>query len=637
MSEFACPKCGGELEFAADSSARCERCGIDFPPIGGLAKLSLGADAAPDPPDPIDAAKLASIVDELDRGAPFKASLEKLLLALDDGEAEMLMLVLREGRGAWHVLSKISAGRALFVGSAFSGAIIPLASSGFEVTVLDRSSLRARFGAHRDRALAPGRTRSIVFRAGDDSPRAPFRDASFDLVVVDRAPNIALGELRRICRGELVLVADNRLGYKRSSGRRGDFRVPNPLEWARDVANPRDAERTLGGHRRALALGGFERPRAFALYPHSREFSHVVALDAPLPSLTIGPKERQNLIKIAAHRVGLFPIFTPSFALFAATKTLARSKPRIDDVLDELAAKLGEPRPELEQLIATRGNTAVLLTRPAHPNSDDPRGRWCLHVPLSPQQRAQIVRHHAVLARLTNEFPTVPAPQALFQGAIGGLFLTCERRLGGLTAPQLTGDLDAAAAMFADCAKLLAELVVRPAAPFERADFERLVRAKCELVASFAGVASASAAIRELANELERSLVGARLPLVLYHADLRSKHVQVDERGRVLGVLDWGSSEDCDLPLFDLLHLIVHERKQEAGLSAARAWRIALDRSELRDHERAALDGYCAKLGIDDGARRAIERLYPILVGAMAEKNWDYSRPRWVYRQFAIG
>jgi hypothetical protein len=31
-----------------------------------------------------------------------------------------------------------------------------------------------------------------------------------------------------------------------------------------------------------------------------------------------------------------------------------------------------------------------------------------------------------------------------------------------------------------------------------------------------------------------------------------------------------------------------------------------------------------------------VEALYPVLVGAMAERNWDYSRPRWVHTQFEL-
>ncbi|MCE9592931.1 MAG: methyltransferase domain-containing protein [Planctomycetes bacterium] len=632
--DLRCPRCGAELAFEGDALA-CGGCGARHPLIDGVADLR-GDRERPREPSPAAAAPLDDALARLGRGEPFKAALERLLLDLDDAAAERLMLLLREGRGAWHPLARARGGSVLLLANALSGAAVPLAAAGFDVTVVDPCVARARFGEHRNRALGRG-TRTLV--AGDVA-RLPFADASFDLVVQENGvPGAAnefahsLDECRRVARGEVVLIADNRLGYKRSAGRRGAFHVPSPAVWLRDVLAPRRGERTLGGYRALLARDGFARPRAFALYPHSREFAHVVALDDEWPKLSIGPKERRNRLKIVADRAGLFPLFTPSYALFASRAE--RERPRVERVLDELAQRVGEPRPRVEQWIATRGNTIVWLCA----TSDDvnaPSGRWCVHVPLSPQQREQVERHHATLAEFATRFPSVPVPEPLFVGEIDGLFLACERRLGGLTAPQLTGDHGAAARMFAETATHLARLVVAPATPLDRAGFDEVIGAKCELVARFAAVESTRRAIDALRGELERELVGVPLPRVRYHADLRSKHVQVDEHGGVVGFLDWGSSEPSGLPYFDLLHLITHERKQEAGLTAAAAWRIVLGGDGLRVHERTALANYAGALGLDRRITAGITRLYPILVGAMAEQNWDYSRPRWVHRQFGI-
>jgi aminoglycoside phosphotransferase (APT) family kinase protein len=123
---------------------------------------------------------------------------------------------------------------------------------------------------------------------------------------------------------------------------------------------------------------------------------------------------------------------------------------------------------------------------------------------------------------------------------------------------------------------------------------------------------------------------------VLYHADLRSKHVQVDRDGGVLGYLDWGTTEVDGLPLFDLLHLLIHERKQEHHISPGEAWRAVRDRRDLRDHEIEALDSYARTLHLDTRVVAAIDAIYPVLVAAMAEKNWDFSRPRWLHKQFGI-
>lgn len=646
-SDLRCPRCAGPLECEPASALVCARCSHRAPLADGVVVFaSDDRDVAP-----ANGAALTRALERLRAGTPFKAALEELLLALDDPGAERTMLLLREGRGAWHPLLDARGGKLLLCAHGFSGTAVPLAAAGFDVTVLEVSAPRAAFGEFRNRALdAPGAARSTRAVVCARESRLPFADAAFDVVVQEGGlPGEAnafghdLAECRRVAKGELVLIADNRFGYKRSAGRRGVFHVPSPAVWLRDALAPRHGERTLAGYRGLVARDGFAPPRAFALYPHSREFAHVVALDDEWPKLSIGPKERRNRLKIVADRAGLFPLLTPSYALVA--RRAESGRPRAERLLDELAARVGEPRPRVEQWVATRGNTIVWLCA-ANEDERDPRGRWCVHVPLSPQQREQIERHHATITTFRTRFPSVPVPEPLWLGALDGgatertdergVFLACERRVGGLTAPQLTGDHRAAARLFADCAEHLARLVIAPARPLDRAAFDALIGAKCELVARFCAVESTRKAIASLSAELERELLGVAMPRVWYHADLRSKHVQVGADGRVLAFLDWGSSEPEGLPYFDLLHLIAHERKQEAGLSAADAWRIVGDRRLLRAHELGALEAYAGALGLDPQLARAIVRLYPVLVGAMAERNWDYSRPRWVHRQFGL-
>jgi aminoglycoside phosphotransferase (APT) family kinase protein len=259
-----------------------------------------------------------------------------------------------------------------------------------------------------------------------------------------------------------------------------------------------------------------------------------------------------------------------------------------------------------------------------------------VHFPLSQQQHEQLQSHQSRLALLRARFGSVPVPQPLWIGVAQELQVACERRLGGLTAPQITGRHPIVERMFADVARDFSTLTMRAAREFDAADFERLVAARFELVMRHAGVPRTIEALAVLREEMRAALVGAHFPLVLQHADLRSKHVQVAPDGAVIGYLDWGSSELEDLPFFDVLHLVAHERKQAGGLSAAQAWRLVSERSELRDYERRTLDDYCARLASPERVRRAIEAMYPVLVAAMAERNWDFSRPRWLSRQFEI-
>jgi aminoglycoside phosphotransferase (APT) family kinase protein len=372
--------------------------------------------------------------------------------------------------------------------------------------------------------------------------------------------------------------------------------------------------------------------RAFALYPHALDFALVAGLDGSGPELYVGPKERENRLKMLGYRLGLLPLAAPSFALVAARS--AGVPARMERVLDELALRIGEPRPAIRQWIASRGNTSIVQTQAPGRGEDDPAGRWTLHVPHQPYQERQARRHFDRLASLSKAFPGFPVPEPLFAGRLQGLPVFCERRVCGLTAPQAVGRHDLLARTFADAAVQLARLVVAPAAPLDEQAFDELVGAKVDLVRRYAVVPSTLAALERMRAEARERLLGRRVPRVVYHADLRSKHVVIAGDGRVVGLLDWGSSEDADLPYFDLLHLILHERKQEAGWTAGAAWRLLPD--GLRPAERAALDDYAARVGIEPDVARALEALYPVLVAAMAEKNWDYSRPRWLHAGFGL-
>jgi len=597
----------------------------------------LRADPSLEPePAPLARGAFETALEAARRGATFRSALEELLLALDDEAADRLMQMLRESRGAWFPLLATQRGELLFLGNALSGSITPLASAGFRVTVLERNVERARFALLRAGAHTPGALRVVL---GGDTARLPFEDRSFDVVVQEDGLPPTSGhyahdfdEVLRVARGEVVLTADNRLAYKRSSGRRSDFHVPGPLEFARAALSPERGERTLGGYRSLFGRAGFARPRAFALYPHSRDFTHVVALDERLPTLTIGPMERKNRLKLAARSLGLFPMFTPSFVLLGSRDGVV-GPTRMARILAALAELTGEPVPVAEQFVGTRGNTLLVQTRSAQ---DAVRGSWTLHIPLCPKNVPQLELHMDSLALVRNRFPEVPVPEPLFHGRVEGLWLSCERRLPGWTAPQVVGDRVRIGRMQREVARHFARLVTRPRHTFTAEDFEAQVAARFRLVAEHAAVPSTVANLERLLDLARERLVGAELPLVLYHADLRSKHVQVDRNGAVLGYLDWGTTEPEGLPLFDLLHLIVHERKQERQISPGEAWRAVRDRRGLHDHEVEALESYARYVGISTDVARAIEAIYPVLVGAMAEKNWDYSRPRWLHRQFGV-
>jgi aminoglycoside phosphotransferase (APT) family kinase protein len=209
-------------------------------------------------------------------------------------------------------------------------------------------------------------------------------------------------------------------------------------------------------------------------------------------------------------------------------------------------------------------------------------------------------------------------------------------RASGWTAPQSSGDRPRIARMLGEVAEHFSTLVTVDASPWTAEVFERQIGARFDKVIEHANVLSTVTRLKRLRAEMRERMVGQRIPLVIYHADLRAKHVQIDRDGRVLAILDWGTAEVEGPPYYDLLQLFVHERKQEDGLSPEQAWRIVRERRELRDEERAALDGYVEAIGLDPDVARAFEAMYPVLVAAMAETHWDFSRPRWLHKQFGM-
>ncbi|MFT7671299.1 MAG: aminoglycoside phosphotransferase (APT) family kinase protein [Planctomycetota bacterium] len=592
-------------------------------------------------PAPLELGALLPYIARLESGEDFKEVFEALLLDLPLPIADHLGLIMREGRGSWLPLLRSSAGRVLFVGSALSGTVHVLAAIGFKPHIYEVSEERMRFEVFRCEALT-GVT--CEWTLADDSERLPFEDDEFDVVIQESgAPAHPDGwshdfkELRRVCSGELIVTANNRMGYKRSLGKRGQFAVPSPLRFAREVLRSPGGERTLIGYRRELSFKECAQPSAFSLYPVSADFTHVVAIDAPTPRLHIGPKERDNRLKIIGHKLGLFPWLTPSFAIISSKQDLHnKCEPRLQRIVKELAERTGEALPQIDELIASRGNCIVLQTRAASGDLRQEQGRWCVHIALSPHKHVQVERHYRVIEKLWQREASVPVPEPLYFGTIEGLTLSCERRMSGFAAPQLSGNSACMRRLLDDTAQHFANLVCDAPRTVDEQLFHELFDWRFEIVSSHAGRLETQKNLQKMRAEVREMIIGEKLPLVLQHADLRNKHVQVDGEGKALAYLDWGSSRDNDVPYFDLLQLIVHEHKQAHGGYIGEAWKQVLLENRCQDWERQALDAYAKAIGLSPQVARALELCFPVFVAAMAESNWDYSRPRWVHHSFGI-
>lgn len=565
--------------------------------------------------------------------AGYRRALEDLLSDVSEDTSDALMMLMKESRGAWGVFLGAGAGRLLFCGNALSGSVVALATLGFDVVVVDRSEERLRWSAERSKDLTPGRAHFLL---GGTSALLPFVDGAFDVCVQeDGLPSAAtdwghdLEELRRCARHEILVTSDNRLGYKRSTGRRGAFRR-DPRVFISEVVRPSRGERTLPGTRSAVR-GPWEHSTAYSLYPHAREFSHIVALDARRPRLTIGPREKTNHLKMWGKRAGLFRWMTPSFAVQASRGRV--HKRRIERILEGVAAHLEVETPTLDIAVATRSNNVLVLTDRARPDED---GSWAIHIALQPCKLQMVRSHFDWLTKIRASFPGVPVPEPLFAGVVDGVDLAVARRIGGLSGTEVTGDRPRTARMIAGVTAILKDLVEPNTTELTDELFEQLVGDRVRLVLEHVRTAPTRRDLEERMARLRQALLGRKLRLATYHADMRSKHVRVSPDGDVLGILDWGASEARFLPLADLLQLIVHQRKQESGAPFGSAWRTLCDPKNRVTYETEALERYAEHVGLEASDVDVLLDAFPLFVAGMAERNWDFSRPHWVARQFGI-
>ena len=354
------------------------------------------------------------------------------------------MLFLRHSRAAWLPLLRTRSGRALVIGNAFSGAGAGLAFLGWEVVLRDDSSERLAFADARARGLEL----SMETELSEGGRELPHPDGSFDLVVRDSRAEVNTDELARVSRGEVVLIADNRYGYKRSTGVHGEFEVRRPGEYLKSLFSAEG--KSLAEHSTELKRAGLVGLRPHALYPDSRDFTFCVSLADSGPTLPIGPKERSNRLKMLAQGLGLFPHLTPSYALIAHKPRARLERPLSDLLLAEALGVEESATPPVEHLVNTRGNNTLLLSGGERPLT--------LHLPMESHQKRHVKRHLAALTELREEFPWLPIPRSLGAVMVEGIWYSAEERLAGLTSGQICGDPIRVERMLRDVAGHLAQL-----------------------------------------------------------------------------------------------------------------------------------------------------------------------------------
>jgi thymidylate kinase len=163
---------------------------------------------------------------------------------------------------------------------------------------------------------------------------------------------------------------------------------------------------------------------------------------------------------------------------------------------------------------------------------------------------------------------------------------------------------------------------------------DRPAAAIAELVVGRADARRRTRALARLAASLREDLTGQPVDLGWVHGDYWAGNLLATPDGtRVLGVVDWDLAGRPELPLHDILHLILYARRLNGDLELGEIVASALDRPDWDVTERLILERCSLGWPVDaDGARRAIALSWLRHVGAFAGDGSHGANRIWLRR-----
>ena len=177
----------------------------------------------------------------------------------------------------------------------------------------------------------------------------------------------------------------------------------------------------------------------------------------------------------------------------------------------------------------------------------------------------------------------------------------------------------------------------------ERQDVdERLIdawidRPAAAIAGSLAGRADGRRRLRALARlaaTLRDELTDQQVDIGWVHGDYWAGNILGSEDGsKILGVVDWDLAGRPELPLHDIIHLLLYARRLNGQLELGEVVASALDRPDWDATERAILESCNLGWPVDpEGARRAITLSWLRHVGSFAADGSHGANRVWLRR-----
>jgi hypothetical protein len=167
-------------------------------------------------------------------------------------------------------------------------------------------------------------------------------------------------------------------------------------------------------------------------------------------------------------------------------------------------------------------------------------------------------------ARLEGWRPLVP--RRLATGALSGRCYAIDSAVPDAPALTVSGDATVLAAVQEGAAEAIGVLHRRTAASVVAGDVlvGQWVHAPAAMLAEHGGPRSARV-LRELADGLGRALQGRTLTAGWVHGDFWPGNLLVRPDGGLSGIVDWDAAGPRELPLHDVLHLLLYTRRLLGG------------------------------------------------------------------------
>jgi SAM-dependent methyltransferase len=621
-TELRCTQCGGMIEESSGPLV-CGSCRRSFEIVDGIPCFAENRDYYYGEVSHEQTQRLLGWSREM----PWSQALSRLLPEVRY-PSQLLGYIAGEQRaGWWPLLGLRPAWRVLDLGCGWGAISFALARRVAQVMACDLAIERLRF--LKIRAQQEG-VRNIEFVWGGDSPRLPFGDGAFDLVVVNGVlewvPESVAGDpvelqlryLREAARvlaqsGQLLLGIENRWSWFYFMGRPEEHsRLPFVSLLPRPLSNIYARKRTgrsyrtythsYRGYRRMLRKAGFRSGRALVPLADYRAFEALVDPERhETVSRFFAEREwtRLETIQLKA-KAAAARLFSPSFC-WIADRGIPQS-PFLSLLADEIAARFFSRMAPLRWISfkTTPRNVSVIQFegKDVHP--------VVLRLPgdesalaLCTQQQENLKRVWALLGNEKDQWPEIPEPFG--RGEFLGNQYFVEEAKQGLPARRLLRSHHGIASYRAVAAEFLARFHLRTA---ESCVLDETVWKRALIPTLEPGFRIAESRLgleaHRLEEYLQRRLTGVRLPLAFTHGDYWAGNILCDRAGqRLTGVVDWDSLLCPSIPVLDLFNLLFFDRLEKEPCRIADLVGEAIELGTFPQSDERLLKRYGESMGFE--------------------------------------